>query len=128
MTQYFTAVQERPSTHVQSRSSLKTETYTSARAHYKHCDTITTIPQALSLWRHCHYGGRGIRTPGAVNPAVFKTAAIVHSAIPPKFFSTGLTAPFSSFPLPHGNEQNRRNQQRNRSNPIHINRSHKEYP
>jgi hypothetical protein len=28
-------------------------------------------------------GGRGIRTPGAVNPAVFKTAAIVHSAIPP---------------------------------------------
>src|SRR5690242_17522254 len=29
------------------------------------------------------YGGRGIRTPGAVNPAVFKTAAIDHSAIPP---------------------------------------------
>jgi hypothetical protein len=28
-------------------------------------------------------GGRGIRTPGAVNPAVFKTAAIDHSAIPP---------------------------------------------
>src|SRR6266705_604238 len=83
MTQYFTAVQERLSTLIQSRSSLKTVTYTSARAHYKHCDTITTIPQALSLWRHCHYGGRGIRTPGAVNPAVFKTAAIVHSAIPP---------------------------------------------
>src|SRR5947209_20190507 len=58
-------------------------TYTSPRAHYKRCDTITTIPQALLLWRHCHYGGRGIRTPGAVNPAVFKTAAIVHSAIPP---------------------------------------------
>jgi hypothetical protein len=33
-----------------------------------------------------HYpgnGGKGIRTPGAVNPAVFKTAAIDHSAIPP---------------------------------------------
>src|SRR5579883_1331610 len=29
-------------------------------------------------------GGRGIRTPGAVNPAVFKTAAIDHSAIPPR--------------------------------------------
>ena len=28
-------------------------------------------------------GGRGIRTPGAINPAVFKTAAIDHSAIPP---------------------------------------------
>src|SRR5207302_8950362 len=33
---------------------------------------------------HCLLsGGRGIRTPGAVNPAVFKTAAIDHSAIPP---------------------------------------------
>ena len=27
--------------------------------------------------------GKGFRTPGAVNPAVFKTAAIDHSAIPP---------------------------------------------
>jgi hypothetical protein len=29
-------------------------------------------------------GRRGIRTPGAVNPAVFKTAAIDHSAILPR--------------------------------------------
>jgi hypothetical protein len=28
-------------------------------------------------------GGRGIRTPGAQHPAVFKTAAINRSAIPP---------------------------------------------
>ncbi len=29
-------------------------------------------------------GERGIRTPGAINPAVFKTAAIDHSAISPQ--------------------------------------------
>src|SRR3989442_196238 len=100
MTQYFTAVQERLSTHIQFRSSLKTLTYTSARAHHKHCDTITTIPQALSLWRHCHYGGRGIRTPGAVNPAVFKTAAIVHSAIPPRTRLIGSSTRFPTLLLP----------------------------
>jgi hypothetical protein len=33
---------------------------------------------------HLGNGGKGIRTPGAVNPAVFKTAAIDHSAIPPQ--------------------------------------------
>src|SRR5205823_2379440 len=38
--------------------------------------------QLFTTSRHTS-GGRGIRTPGAVNPAVFKTAAIVHSAIPP---------------------------------------------
>ncbi len=67
------------------RSSLTlTITYTRARVHYKHYDTNNDATTGLiSLRRHCLYGGRGIRTPGAVNPAVFKTAAIVHSAIPP---------------------------------------------
>ncbi len=32
----------------------------------------------------CAGGGRGIRTPGAHHPAVFKTAAINRSAIPPR--------------------------------------------
>src|SRR5260221_11564642 len=41
-------------------------------------------------------GGRGIRTPGAVNPAVFKTAAIDHSAIPPRMGFPGSSSRISS--------------------------------
>src|SRR6266700_3706840 len=67
------------------RSSLTlTATHTSAGVHYKHRDTnYDSTTGLISFRRHCLNGGRGIRTPGAVNPAVFKTAAIVHSAIPP---------------------------------------------
>src|SRR5205807_8299735 len=46
----------------------------------------TTTNVALQMPTQVIYllnGRRGIRTPGAVNPAVFKTAAIDHSAILP---------------------------------------------
>ena len=42
-------------------------------------------PQKESIHLGCGSGGRGIRTPGDLTAsAVFKTAAIVHSAIPPR--------------------------------------------
>src|SRR5712692_2549828 len=56
--------------------------HTGIRVHYEMLHYKYTPTQIVRL--HCLIsGGKGIRTPGAVNPAVFKTAAIDHSAIPP---------------------------------------------
>src|ERR1700687_5218268 len=79
MTQYFTAVQERLYTNTVPIFLKPQRLFSPAQEP----TTNTAIQLRRYHRRYCHYGGRGIRTPGAVNPAVFKTAAIVHSAIPP---------------------------------------------